>query len=147
MTRNAILKNTGFLLSDDLMYMFYWLHLSVEDLDLNRILVMNSNIRISQLACLAFYINGAAGSARYSEVTLDECYTALGNGTIFKFLESRLGRDFDSSLLEEEQKQELIEEWEGYANVVDHRRKYMIEEGGLNLVVAYLLESIQQRSL
>ncbi|ELH0894231.1 hypothetical protein Q9887_001100 [Vibrio fluvialis] len=107
---------------------------------------MESKVRITQLTFLAFYINGAAGSGRYSDITLDECYTALENGSIFTFLKSRLGRDFDDSILEDEQKKELIEEWEGLANVVDHSRKFCIDDGGLNLVVAYILESIQQRS-
>lgn len=107
---------------------------------------MKSDIRISQLTFLAFYLNGAAGSGKYGHLTLDECYNALETGSIFDFLTQKLGRDFDASILSGEQKQELIEEWEGLANVVDHGRKFCIDDGGLNLVVAYILESIQRRA-
>jgi len=107
---------------------------------------MKSDIRISQLTFLAFYLNGAAGSGKYTHLTINECYGALETGEIFDFLAEHLGRDFDASVLSAEQKKELIEEWEGLANVIDHGRKFCIDDGGLNLVVAYILESIQRRS-
>ncbi|EGM68736.1 hypothetical protein [Shewanella sp. HN-41] len=106
---------------------------------------MDSTIKISQLTFLAFYINGAAGSGKYTDLTLDKCYSALETGEIFHLLESRLKNGFDSSLLNEDQKIELIDEWQGFANVIDHGRKLCIDDGGLNLVVAYILNSIQYR--
>ncbi len=106
---------------------------------------MESKVKISSLTFIAFYINGAAGSGDYAHITISQVFTAMENRTIFEFLEEKLGNDIDLSLLSSEQRLELSEEWESIANAVDHERKFCVRKGGLNLVIAYILQSIQLR--
>jgi len=106
---------------------------------------MKSKVKIPNLTFMAFYINGAAGSGDYTHITIDQVLTAMEDKTIFDFLEEKLGDDINLSLLSNEQRMELSEEWESIANAVDHERKFCVRKGGLNLVIAYILQSIQLR--
>ena len=100
----------------------------------------------SYLTCAAFSINGAAGSGKYDDISIDDVKRAIGDGTVFEFLKTRLGHDVDLSLLEPSHRKELLEEWQFLATDVDEGRKFFVDRGGLCLLVAYLLESIQRRA-
>lgn len=103
-------------------------------------------MRIAQLTFLGFYLNGAQGSEKYDDITIEEVKERIQDHTIFEFLKSRLGSDVDLSALSPEEKEELNNEWDSLTNAVDESRKMCVDRGGLCLLVAYLLEGIQSRA-
>lgn len=102
-------------------------------------------MEITKLTALGFYLNGALGSGQYDDVSISAVKQAIDDGTIFDFLEDRLGKDVDLSILYNDDRAELLDEWQRIRNAVDEGRKFAIREGspGLCLLVAYLLEGIQ----
>lgn len=102
-------------------------------------------MRITNLTHLAFQLNAALDTGRYNDVTFREVSGHINEGTIFSFLERRIGEDVDLSLLDTPKRQELIDEWQSFLNVVDARRKFGVEKNGLCLLTAYVIEGIQRR--
>ncbi len=102
-------------------------------------------MRITQLTFLGFYLNGALGSGRYDDITIDEVKARIRDRSIFDYLAGRLGADVDLSLLTPDDRRELNDEWEDMALAVNESRKMCVERNGLCLLVAYLLEGIQRR--
>lgn len=103
-------------------------------------------MRVRQLTFLGFYLNGALGSGKYDDITIEEVKTRIRNRTIFDYLKDKLGMDIDFTVLSAEDKQEMIEEWESLADNVDESRKMCVDRNGLCLLVAYILEGIQKRT-
>lgn len=104
-------------------------------------------MRIAQLTFLGFYLNGALGSGKYDDISIEEVKGKIRDHTIFDYLKARLGMDIDLSVLSPEDRQELNDEWEGLADNVDEARKMCVDRNGLCLLVAYLLEGIQRRNM
>ncbi len=102
-------------------------------------------MRITNLTFLAFYINGAIDSGKYSDVSISLIADQIEAGTIFAFLQARLADDIDLSILDEAKRKELLSEWQDLLAAVNARRKFGVEKNGLCLLVAYLLEGIQRR--
>jgi hypothetical protein len=102
-------------------------------------------MRITNLTFLAFYLNGALDSGNYSDVSYQEVSGHIQKGTIFQFLQDRLGSDIDLSILDDVKRAELLGEWQSINNAIDARRKFGVERNGICLLVAYLLEGIQRR--
>ena len=103
-------------------------------------------VRLKQLTFLGFYLNGALGSGKYDDISIEEVKAKIYDRTIFDYLDARLGMDVDSSHLSADDKQELIDEWSDMADVINESRKMCVERNGLCLLVAYLLEGIQRRA-
>jgi len=101
--------------------------------------------KIKKLTHLGFYLNGAAGSGKYDHLTVDKVKDAIDGGKLFEFINSELGDDLDHGILEPAERAELLEEWSFQAQEADESRKMCVVRGGLNLLVAYLLDSIQKR--
>lgn len=101
-------------------------------------------MKIGQLTFLAFYLNGALGSGKYDDISIEEVKRRITDGTVLRFLAERLGDDVDLSILSAEDKQEILQEWHDLLSV-NESRKMCVERHGLCLLVAYLLEGIQQR--
>lgn len=101
-------------------------------------------MRITQLTFLGFYLNGALGSGKYADITLEDVRTRIRDETIFEFLKSKLGHDIDLSLFEPIDLLELLCEWHDMLGI-SPGRKLCVDEGGLCLLVAFLLEGIQRR--
>lgn len=104
-------------------------------------------IKTVYLTGIAFGLNHALDSGRYSNVTVDEVKQEIRVGKVFDFLERRLGDDIDLSLLYNDDRAELAREWQHLLNAIDEVPKYGVERSGLNLLLAYVLEGIQQRSI
>jgi hypothetical protein len=102
-------------------------------------------MEINKLTLVGFQLNGALGSGKYDDVSIDQVKKELDGGDIWGLLERRLGQDADFSLLYNDDKAKLAREWESLANAVDESRKLYVERNGLCLLVAYLLEGIQRR--
>ena len=102
-------------------------------------------MRITNLTFLAFYLNSALDTGKYNDVGFDEVARHIEEGTIFEFLASRLSGDIDLSFFDEPKKSELLQEWQDMLAAVSARRKFGVQNNGLCLLVAYLLEGIQRR--
>jgi hypothetical protein len=102
-------------------------------------------VRITNLTCLAFYLNSAIDTGKYADITYQVVADKINDGNIFSYLRTRLGTDIDLSMFSTEKQRELIDEWQSILNAVSARRKFGIEHNGLCLLVAYLLEGIQRR--
>ncbi len=101
-------------------------------------------MKLSQLTFIGFYLNGAQGNGRHHSVSIDDVKAELEKGTLFEYLQRELGQDIDTSIFTEEEKAALNAEWLDMALAVNEGRKMCVEKGGLCLLVAYVLESIQR---
>ena len=101
-------------------------------------------MRITELCFLAFCLNGALDTGQYQDIGLDEVLGEIKRGSIFEFLERRLGDDIDLSIVGERERQVFISEWRDM-RAISAPRKFAVERSGLCLLVAYLLEGIQRR--
>lgn len=101
-------------------------------------------MKLTQLTFIGFYINGAQGSGKYDSISIRDVKAELENGTLFNFLQKKLGQDIDTSIFSEEEKAMLNAEWLDLALAVDEGRKMCVDKGGLCLLVAYVFESIQR---
>jgi beta-lactamase superfamily II metal-dependent hydrolase len=100
-------------------------------------------MHLTSLTLLAFYLNGAVDAGK--QIGFEEIYSQIEAGTIFEYLKRNVER-IDLSLLTAADRDELIEEWQGIANAVDARRKFAVENNGYCLLLAYVIEGIQQRT-
>lgn len=103
-------------------------------------------VSVNKLAFLGFYLNGAAGSGKYDQLTIQRVKAAIDDARIFDVLQAELGDDLDVSIIDAPERAELVDEWQNYVNAVNESRKMCVDRGGLNLLVAYLLEGIQRRT-
>ncbi len=101
--------------------------------------------KITLLTFLGFHLNGAAGSGKYGHVSIERVKEEIKARGIFEFLARELGDDAGLSMLGPAEQEELGEEWAVLASDVNEGRKLCVDRGGLNLLVAYLLEGIQNR--
>jgi hypothetical protein len=102
-------------------------------------------LRITTLTFLAFYLNGAMDSGRFDDISKSEIEDEIERGTIFDFLRKRLGTAIDLSILSQADEQTLVEEWQDFVSAINARRKFAVENRGITLLVAYLLEGVQRR--
>lgn len=102
------------------------------------------DIGVVQHTFLGFWLNGALGSGKYDDVTLEVVQAHLRGGTIFFFLEERLGADIDLSIYSTEQRAKISAEWRDIeeGNSLD---KFAVKRNGLCLLVAIILEAVQLR--
>ena len=103
-------------------------------------------MNISTLTFIAFYFNSAIDTGRYDDLSIDEVRREIQAGTIFRFLTKKLGTDIDLSILDEKTEAELLAEWQDMEIAIPARKKFGVENRGLPLLVAYLLEGIQRRA-
>lgn len=102
-------------------------------------------MRLSALTAFGLYINGALGSGRYNDISIQEVKTQLENHNLFTFLEEKLGIDVDTSHFSGEDKKEISEEWLDMSHAIDESRKLCVDKNGLALITAYILESLKRR--
>ena len=102
-------------------------------------------MRITKLTHIGFYLNGALGSGKYDDISIEEVKQHLHAGTVFEYLVRRLGDDFDVTILTPADQAELLSEWQDLAVAVHEGRKLCVDRNGLCLLVAYLLDGIQRR--
>ena len=102
-------------------------------------------MRITHLTFLAFFLNGAIDTGKYNDISFQEVADSVKAGTIFDFLQTRLADDIDLSTFEKHKQQELTTEWQEMLQAINPRKKFLVENNGLCLLVAYLLQGIQQR--
>ncbi len=89
--------------------------------------------------------NAALDTGRYDKITVDEVKRHASAGTIPAFVVDRLGDGMDLSIIDRDDWAALAEEWQGFADTVDERRKMGIVNRGVCLLLAYTLGSHRQR--
>jgi len=98
----------------------------------------------SVLPMLAFDLNANLDTGKFANVTKDEILEQIEAGTIFDWLGEKL-EYVDLSVATEEDKLALVDEWRNFANAIDPKRKFGVENNGLCLLLAYVIEGMQQR--
>ena len=110
---------------------------------------MKNKPRLSALAYLGFSINIALEKGYADAISFDDIYTSLNNKTLLEDLEIKIPNcfDFSSDPKDSEQNQYLNEVLDYIAGGLQgrERRKVGIEKSGLNLLLAYILEAMQQK--
>ncbi len=103
-------------------------------------------MKLSTLTFIAFYFNSAIDTGRSGGLSIEEVRRELQAGTIFRFLAKKLGTDIDLSILDDRTEAELLAEWQDMEIAIPARKKFGVENRGLPLLAAYLLEGIQSRA-
>jgi hypothetical protein len=102
-------------------------------------------MRIYKLTHLAHHLNAALGCGEFHDITYQDVWRHIDDGTIFEFLSDRLGIAVPLSALQPVDRLELMLDWDNLRGCVEpfpfdgHRN-------GLCLLVGYLLEGIARRS-
>ena len=110
---------------------------------------MNNKPRLSALAFLGFSINIALEKGYADAISFNDIYTSLNNKTLLEDLETKIPDIFDLSLYPKgsEQNQYINEVLDYIAGGLQgrERKKVGIEKSGLHLLLAYILEAMQQK--
>ncbi|MEC6899996.1 hypothetical protein [Photobacterium piscicola] len=104
---------------------------------------------ISTLSFVGFHVNSAIANGHLESVSFDELYTALEQGQLFEFLDSKLPSEFDFSLFKAGSDQHI-----GFHQVINsiagglqgrERKKLGLSNSnhGLSLLLAFILEALQ----
>ena len=88
-------------------------------------------------------INGALDTGKYDDITLKQVSLEIQSGIIFSFLQKTLGNSFDLSILDMVEQRDLLAECHDLLGV-NARKKFLVTQRGLCLLVAFLLEGIQR---
>lgn len=97
------------------------------------------------LTGMGFFINGALGSGKYNEVTIEKVKEEIRQKNVLNYLEDKLGDDLDISLWKDEYREEIQNEWFEFADAIDEKRKLCVEKNDLSLIMGYILQSLQLR--
>jgi hypothetical protein len=101
-------------------------------------------MQVGTLTWVGLFLNGAAGSGKYDDVTIELVKQHINDDSIFEYLKTRLGNDFDISLISDADLEQLLHNWQDHVSALNEGRKLFVDRGGLNLLVAYLLVDIQR---
>jgi hypothetical protein len=102
-------------------------------------------MRTSQFRFLLWQFIACSDSGKYDDISFSEVYQHAKDETISRFLIDRFGKDLDVSIIDASDWATLNTEWSSMANAIDAQRKFGVSNRGLSLLMAYTLESIQQR--
>jgi hypothetical protein len=106
--------------------------------------------RLSSLTCLAFQVNSAIDEKRDEDFSFQEIYEGLETGSLLQDLSYKLPEVFDLGLIlmDENQHRGLIHVLKIASGAFEGRegRKVGVERSGLTLLIAIILEAIQQQN-
>jgi hypothetical protein len=102
--------------------------------------------RFTTLTPLALSLIRCVDRRRYDDISVSEVKGHLEGGTIFPFLADRLGKDLALSLFDQTELGNIADAWLSIEDTIDERRKFGVENKGLCLLVAYLVEMMQHPS-
>jgi hypothetical protein len=105
--------------------------------------------RLSSLACVGFEVNVAIANEHRDSVSFDEIYESLGRGTLLEDLNNKIPGEFDFSLFPPGSEQcvalnHVLNEVAGGLQGRE-RRKVEIDDSGLHLLIAFVLEAMQHQ--
>jgi hypothetical protein len=98
-------------------------------------------MRVTKLTFIAHELNAALGSGRFHDISYDDIWRHIEDGTIFRFLSERLGLGVPLSVLDPMDRTELLLQWENMRTCVEPFR-YDGHRSGICLLVGYLLRGI-----
>lgn len=110
---------------------------------------MDDKLRLSTLTLIAFNINWAIEEGHGSQVSFDEIYSWLKEGKILERLNNKISDVFDFSQYPTGSDQAIA-----FNSVIHNvagglegreRRKIGIKRNGLSLLLAFIIEAIQQK--
>lgn len=105
---------------------------------------------LTSLTFIGFYTTAALDHGKGPEVSFDDIYEGLERGTLFQDLSKKLPNTFDFSLFPpgSEKEKEILAVLQQAAEGLRgrERRKTGIECSGLSLLLAFILEAIQEGS-
>jgi len=104
-----------------------------------------TQMRIYKLTNFAHSLNAALGSGEFHDITYNDVWRHIDDGSIFEFLSARLGIAVTLSTLQPVDRLELLLEWDSLRGCVEPFR-FDGHRCGLCLLVGYLLEGIARRS-
>jgi len=104
------------------------------------------------LTLLGFQINSAIEEGHGDKVSFNDIYTGLEKRTLFEILQDKLPGALDLGLFRSGDDNRYIEQREGIINALasaasgmkGSEEKYGVRSSGLSLMMAYILEAIQQ---
>ena len=102
-------------------------------------------MRIYKLTNFAQHLNTALASGQFHDVSDGDVWKRIEDGSIFEFLQDRLGFSLAISALGPADRLELMLEWESMRDCVEPF-KFDSHRLGLCLLIGYLLEGIARRS-
>lgn len=97
--------------------------------------------KVLRYTLLGFYINSNLDTSKHCSVNEIRAY--IHDGSLFDWIEKNL-KDVDLSLYTDSDKEEILELFSGLADTVDEERKFGVSNNGLNLLIAYCFEALQQ---
>lgn len=109
---------------------------------------------LSLLTFLGFQVNAAIEEGHGNKISFNDIYEGLRQRNLFEVLNEKLPGVLDISLFLEVNQQTYFEQRNGILNALSdaasgmkgrERRKYGVESSGLSLLMAYILEAIQQK--
>jgi hypothetical protein len=97
-------------------------------------------------AVLATFLNGAADSGKYDFIDTSVILRHVEEGDVFEFLRQALGADVEYALakLTDVHRHTLLDHWRTMATSYE-TYQFHVRRSGLALLVAYLLQLIQNR--
>jgi hypothetical protein len=97
-------------------------------------------------AVLATHLNGAADSGKYDDIDTTVILRHVEEGDVFEFLRQALGTDVEDALaiLTDVHRHTLLHHWRTMATGYE-TYQFRVRRSGLALLVAYLLQLIQNR--
>lgn len=96
---------------------------------------------------LIWQFNMLSDTGKFDKIGVSEVKKHIDSGTISSFIIDQFGADADFSIIEFDDWPILTEEWQNISNAVDEGRKMGIYNRGINLLLAYCLQSFQAREL
>jgi hypothetical protein len=103
---------------------------------------------LSSLTLIGFMVNAAIDQGKGAQVSFNDIYQGLEKGTLFQDLSEKVPGAFDFSLFPQgsEKEKELLEVIGQVAGGLEgrERRKTGVEKSGLNLLIAFIFQVIQQ---
>jgi len=104
---------------------------------------------LSSLAFVGFYVNSAIANGHGNTVSFQEIYDNLEKGTLLEYLDQKIPGEFDFSLFPPGGKQcsalnHVLNNVAGGLHGRE-RRKVGIETSGLHLLMAFIIEAMQQQ--
>lgn len=102
-------------------------------------------IRILDLTQLIFWVNAAADTGKYEDVTVEELSAKVDDGTILPYLEERL---VDAGVMrphfKEEAAAEITAAMQSLHDTEGGGHSWGVDKNGLHAVVAWATEMVQQ---
>lgn len=96
---------------------------------------------VSKFIYLATAINSAIDSGEFDDITIAEVKDEIRNRNIIQYLGDRVG-GFDPSIFNDHDCEVVFDDWMDYVDTIDESRKMGVDNKGLCLVMAYIIESI-----